>query len=122
MKRRLLHDRLRSLRRRRPAGEATTKPYFVELVQYDPADSPSPGVGHYAGGKGFAGLAEAEKWGRALVGQRTPEEAWSPCCDWQRQDTPISGVLVVDDKTRGSVVYAEFPGKAERGPESINPT
>lgn len=78
------------------------RPYSVELIQTDPPDSPTPGLGHYAGElRGFDTSTEALSAGINVLGQPAPAEAFSPCCDFQLPGTPITGLLVYWEDERG---------------------
>lgn len=69
--------------------------FVTEYIQTDPDDSPSPGLAHYAGNDYFENLEDAVAAGRARMGTTLPDGLFYPCCDWQRQDVPISGFRVV---------------------------
>lgn len=80
----------------------THRPYSVELVQTDPPDSPTPGLGHYAGElRGFDTSTKALSAGINVLGGPPPAEAFYPCCDFQVPQTIITGVLVYWEDERG---------------------
>lgn len=75
--------------------------YYVELIQTDPPDSPSPGCAHYAGEEtGFHTATEALAAGIARLGL-PPGEAFYPCCEWQSPETPITRVVVYYETPEG---------------------
>lgn len=74
--------------------------FVVEYVQTDPDDSPSPGLGHYAGERGYPTLAQAREAAVAAIGELTPEDAFDPCCDWQ-QRCVVTGVRIYEEDANG---------------------
>ena len=79
----------------------TPGPYSVELIQTDPPDSPTPGLGHYAGElRGFTTSTEALSAGIARLGKPLGEE-FDPCCDFQTPEGMVTGVLVYWEDERG---------------------
>lgn len=76
--------------------------YYVELNQIDPPDSPTPGLGHYAGElTDFPTAIEALAAGIAWLG-KPAGEAFHPCCDWQKPETPIVGCVVYWEDADGN--------------------
>lgn len=70
--------------------------FVLEYIQTDPADSPTPGYGHYAGERAFRSSMIARGFGRRAIGSPVPAEHFHPCCSWQRPDTPVTGFRVVE--------------------------
>lgn len=86
-------------------------PYYVELAQTDPEDSPTPGCGHYAGEfTDFGSATEALAVGIKYLGRPAGDlgDHFYPCCDWQRPDTIITGCVVYRED--------EFGNRAEDNP------
>lgn len=78
-------------------------PYYVELTQEDPPDSPTPGSWHYAGEiSGFTTATKALEAGLLHIGEPVPEQYFYPCCDFQQRDTIITAVVVYWEDASGN--------------------
>ena len=76
--------------------------YVAELVQTDPAGSPTPGCGHYAGKVEASDPGTAYALGMALIGQPVPAAEFFPCCDWQDRETPITSINMIREDPDGN--------------------
>lgn len=79
--------------------------YVLEYIQTDPADSPTPGLRHFAGDQTFEHKRPAIKAAKQAIGKPVPPEHFSPCCDWQRADTLVSGCRVLKLEDYGYEPY-----------------
>lgn len=77
--------------------------YYVELIQTDPEDSPTPGLSHYAGEvSGFATPEEALVEGERWIGHTSADSGhFYPCCPWQSADTLITHIVVYREEDDG---------------------
>ena len=79
--------------------------YVVELIQFDPPGSPTPGCGHTAGEipRTFRTIRAAKRAARRRIGKPVHPAEFFPCCDWQDPKTPVARFLIVDADSREAV-------------------
>ena len=91
----------------------TTWTYVAELVQTDPEGGPSAGRGHYAGILTGDDPTTVRDRANALIGHPVPADLFSPCCDWQKRETPITFVNLHREDADGNVDEGWTPPRVE---------